>query len=58
VLRKAFFIENTYEIRVTQALVACKNVEMNQPATEACFAVLNAGEDFTDGVIALEGNWL
>ena len=38
--------------------LAAANVEMNRPAVEAGLAVLDAGGDFADGVIAYEGNWL
>jgi predicted nucleic-acid-binding protein len=31
---------------------------VNRPAAEAGLAVLDAGGDFADGVIAYEGNWL
>ena len=34
------------------------NVAMDRPAVEAGLALLEAGGDFADGVIAHEGNWL
>jgi predicted nucleic-acid-binding protein len=34
------------------------NAVVDQPAVEAGLAVLDAGGDFADGVIAYEGNWL
>jgi predicted nucleic-acid-binding protein len=34
------------------------NVVINRPAAEAGLALLDAGGDFADGVIAYEGNWL
>ena len=34
------------------------NVVVNRPAAEAGLALLQAGGDFADGVIAFEGNWL
>ena len=34
------------------------NVVMNRPAAEAGLALLDAGGDFADGVIAYEGRWL
>jgi len=34
------------------------NIVVNRPAAEAGLAVLAAGGDFADGVIAYEGNWL
>ncbi len=56
VLGRGLSIENAYTISAIRALMACKNLEMNQPATEAGLAMLNAGGDFTDGVNAMEGN--
>jgi predicted nucleic-acid-binding protein len=41
-----------------RALLVAANVEVNRPAVEAGLAVLEAGGDFADGVIAYEGNWL
>ena len=40
-----------------QRLTNCANVVINRPAVEAGLALLNAGGDFADGVIAYEGNW-
>ena len=34
------------------------NIVVNRPAAEAGLAVLDAGGDFADGVIAYEGKWL
>ena len=34
------------------------SVVVNRPAAEAGLALLDAGGDFADGVIAYEGNWL
>jgi predicted nucleic-acid-binding protein len=34
------------------------NVVVNRPALEAGLAIVDAGGDFADGVIAYEGNWL
>jgi predicted nucleic-acid-binding protein len=34
------------------------NVVVNRPAAEAGLALLEAGGDFADGVIAYEGSWL
>ncbi|MBB3594778.1 putative nucleic-acid-binding protein [Rhizobium sp. BK529] len=39
-------------------LLATANVSMDRPAVEAGLAVLEAGGDFADGVIAHEGAWL
>jgi len=39
-------------------LLDAGNVVMNRPAVEAGLAVLEAGGDFADGIMAYEGNWL
>ena len=39
-------------------LVNGANVAVNRPAVEAGLALLDAGGDFADGVIAHEGRWL
>ncbi|MBY5866440.1 type II toxin-antitoxin system VapC family toxin [Rhizobium leguminosarum] len=39
-------------------LLNAGNVAMNRPAVEAGLAILEAGGDFADGVIAHEGAWL
>jgi len=39
-------------------LLAADKVVMNRPAIEAGLAILEAGGDFADGVMAYEGNWL
>ena len=41
-----------------RALLDASNVAMNRPAVEAGLAMLQAGGDFADGVIAHEGKWL
>jgi len=42
-----------------QAQAAAKILtDANRPAVEAGLAVLDAGGDFADGVIAYEGQWL
>lgn len=41
-----------------RALLSAANVLVNRPAVEAGLSVLEAGGDFSDGVIAYEGNWL
>ncbi|MFC4257303.1 PIN domain-containing protein [Altererythrobacter xixiisoli] len=39
-------------------LLDAGNVVMNRPAVEAGLAVLEAGGDFADGIMAYEGSWL
>ncbi|MEP7005887.1 MAG: type II toxin-antitoxin system VapC family toxin [Sphingomonas bacterium] len=41
-----------------RALMNSANVATNRPAVEAGLALLEAGGDFADGVIAFEGQWL
>lgn len=58
VLRKVYAFQAADAALAIRALLATANVEMNRPAVEAGLAVLEAGGDFADGVIAYEGNWL
>lgn len=44
--------------RSLRDLLEAGNVAMDRPAVEAGLAVLEAGGDFADGVIAHEGQWL
>jgi predicted nucleic-acid-binding protein len=39
-------------------LINAANVAVNRPAVEAGLAMLDAGGDFADGIIAYEGSWL
>jgi predicted nucleic-acid-binding protein len=39
-------------------LIDSANVVVNRPAVEAGLALLDAGGDFADGIIAHEGRWL
>lgn len=41
-----------------EALLDAANVVVNRSAVEAGLAVLQAGGDFADGLIAYEGEWL
>jgi predicted nucleic-acid-binding protein len=41
-----------------EALLGAANVAVNRAAADAGLAVLRAGGDFADGVIAWEGRWL
>jgi predicted nucleic-acid-binding protein len=58
VLRKVYGLQILDVARAIRALIATANVEMNRPAVAAGLAVLEAGGDFADGVIAYEGSWL
>ena len=58
VLRRTYrFQAKDLEAAIT-TLLSIGNVRTNRPAVEAGLAVLRAGGDFADGVIAYEGNWL
>jgi predicted nucleic-acid-binding protein len=41
-----------------EALLDAGNVAVNRPAVDAGLAILKAGGDFADGLIAYEGAWL
>lgn len=41
-----------------RALMDAGNVVLNRPAVEAGLALLQAGGDFADGIMAHEGKWL
>ena len=58
VLRRVYRFQPTDVSAAIRALYAAGNVEMNRPAVEAGLALLDAGGDFADGVIAYEGRWL
>ena len=58
VLRRVYGLAPAAAAAAIRALLATANVEMNRPAVEASVAVLDAGGDFADGVIAYEGRWL
>ena len=45
-------------LTLVRALTSANNVETNLPAVDAGLAMLDAGGDFADGVIAYEGRWL
>ncbi len=58
VLRRVYGFQPTDVAAAIRTLLAAANVEANRPAAEAGLAVLEAGGDFADGVIAYEGRWL
>jgi predicted nucleic-acid-binding protein len=58
VLRKVYAFHAEEVAIALRALLAAANVEVNRPAVEAGLAVLEAGGDFADGIIAYEGSWL
>jgi predicted nucleic-acid-binding protein len=58
VLRSVYGFRSSEIGKAIRALLAAENVEVNRPAVEAGLAILEAGGDFADGVIAYEGQWL
>jgi len=58
VLRRGYKVSAPEISDAVRRLIKSANVVMNRPAIEAGLAVLDAGGDFADGVIAYEGDWL
>ena len=58
VLRRVYGFAPADVAAAIRALLDAANVETDRPAAEAGLAVLEAGGDFADGVIAHEGQWL
>lgn len=58
VLRRVYNFGQQDVAAAIEALVNAGNVMVNRPAVDAGLAVLKAGGDFADGLIAHEGNWL
>ena len=58
VLRRVYGFKAAEVADTIRSLTSAENVETNRPAVEAGLAMLDAGGDFSDGVIAYEGRWL
>ena len=58
VLGKGYKFAGADIARAIRALLNIPSVATNRPAVEAGLAMLEAGGDFADGVIAYEGLWL
>jgi predicted nucleic-acid-binding protein len=58
VLRSVYGYRAPKIAEAIRILLAAENVETNRPAIDAGLAMLDAGGDFADGVIAYEGKWL
>jgi predicted nucleic-acid-binding protein len=58
VLRRVYGFAQQDIFAALGALLDAANVVVNRPAVEAGMAVLDAGGDFADGLIAFEGRWL
>jgi predicted nucleic-acid-binding protein len=57
-LSQGYKIPSSEIAEAIRRLMNGANVVVNRPAAEAGLALLDAGGDFADGVIAYEGNWL
>jgi predicted nucleic-acid-binding protein len=58
VLSQGYKIPPAEIAEAIRRLINGANAVVNRPAAEAGLAVLDAGGDFADGVIAYEGKWL
>jgi predicted nucleic-acid-binding protein len=58
VLARAYKIPLPEIAATIRTLIAAGNVVTNRPAVQAGLAMLDAGGDFADGVLAHEGAWL
>ena len=58
VLRRAYGFRLEDVSAALDALLNAGNVVVNRPAVDAGLAILNAGGDLADGLIAYEGKWL
>ena len=58
VLRRVYGFGQDDIAAALEALLDASNVAVNRPAADAGLAILKAGGDFADGLIAYEGRWL
>lgn len=58
VLRRGYRLTNRDVAEALRRLIGARNVVVDRQAAEAGLAMLDAGGDFADGVIAHEGRWL
>jgi predicted nucleic-acid-binding protein len=58
VLSRGYKISTSQIADAVRGFLNSANVVVDRPAAEAGLAMLDAGGDFADGVIAYEGNWL
>lgn len=58
VLRRIYGFAQQEIANAIEVLHGVANVAVNRPAVDAGLAILSAGGDFADGLIAYEGNWL
>ena len=58
VLRRVYGFGQPDIATALEALLDAANVAVDRPAVDAGLAILKAGGDFADGLIAYEGAWL
>jgi predicted nucleic-acid-binding protein len=58
VLHRSYKVRGADISAAIRRILDMRNVVANRPAIEAGLAVLDAGGDFADGVIAFKGQWL
>lgn len=58
VLGRGYKLSASDVSKAIRHIAAIENVALDRPAVEAGLAMLEAGGDFADGVIAHQGNWL
>ncbi len=58
VLGGAYRFDRDDIAQAIESLCDAQNIVVNRPAVDAGLAMLRAGGDFADGVIAYEGRWL
>ena len=58
VLRGRYGVQRADLVVAIRTLLSTGHVVVNRPAADAGLAMLEAGGDFADGVIAYDGNWL
>lgn len=58
ILSQGYKVPSNKIAEAIRQLINSANVQVDRPAAEAGLALLDAGGDFADGVIAFEGNWL
>ncbi|MBW8733610.1 MAG: type II toxin-antitoxin system VapC family toxin [Asticcacaulis sp.] len=58
VLQRSYKVAKADISAAIRRLLEMRNVVANRPTIEAGLAILDAGGDFADGVIAFDGQWL
>ncbi|KEG16395.1 type II toxin-antitoxin system VapC family toxin [Bartonella bacilliformis] len=58
ILRRGAKLSKEDVAAMLRDMLTTNNIVMNRPAVEAGIAILEAGGDFADGIMAYEGNWL